>query len=161
MDAWLSGYTAEPPQPEGEAQLQELRAEQAAAESDIERIDGQLRRAFELVEQQIYTAEQFIERRDALTSRRARRENYLHTLAERLRAIQDGSGRCAPPPPQPAADACKAPSAAQRHALLQSVLLRAEYEKTPPPGQRKQSAEIILTLFPRIPMAEPHADGCI
>jgi len=157
MREWISNYTAESQNITGAAaeQLKEIQQNIEVVKKEIEKVDSQFKRAFELVEQGVYTTEQFIQRRNDLQGRKKTSMDHLESLEAQQETIQSAinTRKYIIPQMEHVIDAFPVATVEERHELLQSVLYRIEYSKIPEPGQNSRDAKLCLTLFPKIPKA--------
>lgn len=152
---WLENYKTRiskgPPEDNKETELQES---VILLHKELERMDDQLQRAFDLVEQGIYTPEQFVDRQRVLTSRKkelttqvAIQEQALqeyratYTMHESLIPRIEAVLRAYP----------SARSAEEKNHLLRSVLQRINYRKFPQESDGKRKFCLDLDLVPLIP----------
>ena len=151
-----------------EAYLKDFRAEQAQARpvdtSSIEdalialdREDRQLRaqeaKAYDLVEQGIYSTETFLSRTRTIAARREKisgQADELRQEMDRLITLQ-ASRTDLIPQLEHVLDVYWTASVAERNELLKSVLEKVEYRKTRR-NRSKDGGDMSLTLFPRIPV---------
>lgn len=152
MREWISGYVSKNTNPSGvaEAQLDEIQSFISASEKELEKLDN---RAFELVEQGIYTTEQFIQRRDDLQKRKTDRKEQIKDLESKRDKLQAAMSVEIDLVPQMehVINAFPIATVEERKELLQSVFDRIEYRKELKPGQTIREAKIELTLYPRVP----------
>ncbi len=152
MREWISGYVSKNTNPSGvaEAQLDEIQSFISASEKELEKLDN---RAFELVEQGIYTTEQFIRRRDDLQKRKTDRKEQIKDLESKRDKLQAAMSVEIDLVPQMehVINAFPIATVEERKELLQSVFDRIEYRKELKPGQTIREAKIELTLYPRVP----------
>ena len=136
-----------------EEQLQEIQQNIALIKKESEKIDSQFKRAFELVEQGIYTTDQFVQRRDELQGRKKVSAEHLRSLEEQQNAVQSAINmkEIIVPQMERVIDAFPVATVEERHELLKSILYRIEYKRVPETGQNLRDANLCLTLFPKIP----------
>lgn len=156
LKSWLSSYRTEikPLQDHLTEPLEALGIERDQIHREITKTADQLRRAMELVEQQIYTLEQFVERRAELNARKDFLSKQLRAIDDKIENIQaaiDMRESIIPRLEHVIEAFPKADSAEQQHQLLKAVVDRIEYKRTLEPGQKRTQAEIMLTISPHIP----------
>lgn len=155
MREWISNYMAESQNiiSTAEEQLQEIQQNIALIKKESEKIDSQFKRAFELVEQGIYTTDQFVQRRDELQGRKKVSAEHLRSLEEQQNAVQSAINmkEIIVPQMERVIDAFPVATVEERHELLKSILYRIEYKRVPETGQNLRDANLCLTLFPKIP----------
>lgn len=155
MREWIANYMAESQNiiNTAEEQLQEIQQNIAVIKKEIEKIDSQFKRVFELVEQGIYTTDQFVQRRDELQGRKKVSAEHLRSLEEQQNAVQSAIDmkEIIVPQMERVIDAFPVATVEERHELLKSILYRIEYKRVPETGQNLRDANLCLTLFPKIP----------
>lgn len=132
--------------------VRHLRAAIAAADKELAATEAQIKRAYELVEQGIYTPEQFLERSRDLSARKATIEQQRATLqAELDRQTQEDAQRAqlAPRIKQVLDAYPLAESAAEKNELLKSVISRVVYKKTVRERWSPGGSDMTLTITPR------------
>lgn len=155
---WLAAYQIEVCQSAAPlaAQKADLLTARTARQAAIGRIDAQLRRACELVEQDVYTPAQFADRQRCLATEAEMQETAIADLDRQLQRIDAAIGRYAAAVPrtiQLMQVYAAAEDAAAENRLLKSVLSQITYEKNGSRRDLGQDTTITLTLFPLVPDA--------
>lgn len=152
---WTVAFDA--PQAPAELPAPDRAAAQAAARQLAEQratLEGQMRRLYDLLEQGIYSADLYRERRDELTARIADVDAALADLQAAPRP--DPRASLVPQIRTVAGAYSAAADPAEKNALLRTVIDRITYTKArrcyrnDPPG-----AHLNLVIYPRIPPDDP------
>lgn len=141
---WCVDYS-DAPEPEPPA----VSEEQEAIKRQIEAVEAQLKRAYELVEIGAYSAAEFVERRNALE----KRLNALRTAATPNPSPRKGEAvKAAVPAIERVLDAFPyATTAQQQNELLKSVVEKIVYTKTEQGSKKVNPASLMtLDIYPRI-----------
>jgi len=145
---------ARPEDPSGPAE--EIRALERALEAnkkELEDLTVQLQRIYELTEQGVYSSEDFVTRSQNNADRRAAAEEARSELEQRLERQREVLANRATIAPRirHVLDAYPlAETAAEKNALLRSVLERVVYSKSTR-ERWSGGSDLTLTLFPRVP----------
>lgn len=134
------------------AELGSLRRAAATLEKELEQIEEQERRAYDLVEQGVYSAEIFTARCRELSRRRAAAESNLLQTDSAITALERGIHQKTHLAPAirhvvDSYDMAKTPQ--EKNDLLRSVLTSVTYTKTT--GGRYKASDMSVTLHPRFP----------
>ena len=132
MRVWLAGFTRDeasvPADTETAAEIRAI----TAHENELSRLAAQLDRAYELVEQGVYTADVFLDRSRKIADRRAELEEKIAALRSDVQHRQEIAASREQIAPKmthvlDAYDAAQTP--AEKNALLRSVLEKVVYRK--------------------------------
>lgn len=121
-------------------------------EQEIKNIDQQLEKAYDLVEQGIYTTQVFLERSTRLTERRKQVEGQLADEQEARRAADERERmryEIVPQLKSVLATYAKAQTAQEKNDLLKTVLERIVYTKTTR-VRSKAGSDLSIVLYPRL-----------
>ncbi len=138
-------------------QESDTKAAIANSRSELTRVDEQMQRAFDFVEQGIYTPEQFLERRRVLAGRREELSAAIQKLEDTLqsvRRIYDMSADVIPRIESVLNAYPAAETAEEKNNLLCSVLRRIIYQKHPSEAGNAGKYELNLDFLPIIPSVE-------
>lgn len=153
MEDWLKEFELSYQQQEIDDSSEDdaLQIGLAGLERELSQLDEQESRAFDLVEQGIYTPEVFIQRTKVLSARRTVLEEQYHSIAEQLEKQKKlcHSRKELIPRIKYIIEVypfCSSPK--EKNDLLRSVLERVEYTKTE--GGRYHSSNMHVTVYPRL-----------
>lgn len=121
--------------------------------SEVSRLKAQLNRAYDLLEQNIYTIDVFRERQANLTTSITAAENQINTIQKELKdlyEIQDTRNHFAPRVSH-LLDSYRSNSIEQNNRLLKELIERITYEKTEKNTRGKRdNCNFSLRIYPRI-----------
>jgi DNA invertase Pin-like site-specific DNA recombinase len=153
LERWLEGFEAEPQTgPVSKLDTTDMEAALAALDRDLQQLDAQEGRAYDLVEQGVYTSEVFLARMRTISDRREKLTTQAETIRQELDRIRqsEAAGAALIPQLRHVLDAYPSGTIQEKNNLLRSVLEKAEYTKTRR-DRWKGGGDMQLTLFPRIP----------
>lgn len=136
--------------PSSHQEIEVLQRALALGEKQLDQLQQQETRAFELVEQAVYTVEQFTQRKRELTNRKQSLLHKQEKLRLELQSREQETSSKLPmlPKLRHVLDSYPlAQDAAEKNTLLKSVLTRVIYLKTT--GGRYQESNLQLMVFPR------------
>ena len=155
LKKWLKEYKVEVKKLPGESSAKSRKLEEALGHCNVEMqsIEAQRVKAFELIETGVYTVEQFQERQRILSMRRNEALEKIEALRADLDAISRMSEAKKEIVPQvstvlKAYDRAK--SVQEKNALLKSILSKVIYTKTTT-KKSPEGSDLTLTLYPRLP----------
>ena len=132
LRVWLANLERRPDEAEPDAEIPSLRRTISTSEAELKKLSAQLDRAYELVEQGVYTPEIFLERSQKISARRDELLQAITTLTdeitrrEQLQASQDALA----PSIRHVIEAYPlATTPKEKNALLKSVLEKVVYTK--------------------------------
>lgn len=155
LRSWLGGFEQVPPEnPEflNQEELATLNRSIAVLQRKLERLSAQEHRAYELVEQGIYTPRIFSDRMAELSQNRKAVQKQLKALQKSAETMENTREK----PLQPHAtvqyvldayNMAKTPK--EKSDLLRSLLDHVEYHKST--GGRYRESDLCLVLYPRLP----------
>lgn len=151
LEAWLNNYRMEQTET---APVDTTSIEDAliALDKEDRQLRGQEERAYDLVEQGIYSTETFLSRTRSIAARRkkiADQSATLRTEMDRLMRLQESRSQLIPQV-EHVLDVYWSANNKERNALLKSVLEKVEYRKTRR-ERWKGGGDMELTLFPKLP----------
>ncbi len=155
MRKFLADFEQTPMEQDTEAESTERAALSRSVSSlkkELEQIDTQEQKAYDLVEQGIYTPEVFTDRTTELSRRRQAAENQLETLLEAVSGLDSRvqAKKEIAPAFRRVLDKCElAETAKEKNELLKSVLDHVEYHKTI--GGRYRESDLSIKLAPKLP----------
>lgn len=140
------------------SQQASLSAEIAALEKELSSVEAQISRAFDLVEQGVYTTEIFLQRSRALTQKKDEltlalddRRQHLAQLSASLRSNEELAPRI-----RRVLDVYPDATVQEQNDLLKSVLSRVWYKKTVRLTRDPSSADdLTVSLVPLLPPLSP------
>lgn len=146
LRSWLDGYKVRLDRADFREEIGECTAMLEKTSAEIDALSAQLERAFTLVEQGVYSAELFRERKDKLTAELAEKESCRSAAEKRLHSLEsDGAERAGL---IPAAEELLASyddmTPAEKNRLLKAILQKIEYKKG-------RGGKIVIDIFPRLP----------
>lgn len=152
MRLWLAGFERDARKAEKHTDTLAEETALTAHENELERLAAQLDRAYELVEQGVYTADVFLERSRRIADRRAELEQKTAQLRQEITRKQAAAASAEQIAPKmthvlDAYDAARTP--AEKNALLRSVLQKVVYEKNQ--RDRWGGDGFHLDLYPLLP----------
>ena len=126
-----------------------------AIAKDLKQLDAQEAKAYDLVEQGVYTTEIFLTRTKTIAERRAALQEQQRTVQAELRRIRfaEESRSMVVPRVQHVLDTYWQASNTERNIMLKEVLDRVVYTKTIS-GRWAKSTDLNLELFPKMPSAD-------
>ncbi len=124
----------------------------AALEKELNQLNAQEQKAFDLVEQGVYTTELFLSRSRTIADRRNTTRHQLDELnAERTRLIEIQQSRSKLIPKiKNVLDTYPSASTKERNEMLKDILEKVEYRKTRR-SRQKGGSDMQLILYPRLP----------
>ncbi len=158
---WLCDYQQTSIHPDAarfQSAMEACHAEHARLEAEQQKIETQRQRAYELIEQGVYTTDVFLERQAALTERELNLTKAMKDVATRLneyREQQFSASTIIPKMENVLSVYDFSAPAAERNALLSSVLSKVIYHKTTNLRWSDES-DLSLTLYPIIPSSYHH-----
>lgn len=152
MRLWLAGFERSAAAQEKQADTRAEENALTAQKNELEKLAAQLDRAYELVEQGVYTADVFLERSRRIAERRAELEQKTTQLRQEIARKQAAAASAEQIAPKmthvlDAYDAAKTPT--EKNALLRSVLQKVVYEKNQ--RDRWGGDGFHLDLYPLLP----------
>ncbi len=155
---WLADYAvqARTPHPDEEARKGAALAALHQAKADLDAVGAQLARAYELVEQGIYTPEVFADRQAALLSRQAKLTQAMRKAQSEIRQYERQAAalsRLVPAVEHIAEVYRDTPTAEEKNNLLKSALHHIIYRKTRA-IDHPDGSDLVLTLYPNFPDAD-------
>lgn len=157
LHEWLRGYELEwEVQPEQKAiSVIEVKAKAVArAEADLKKLDKQLERTHDLLEQEVYDVDTFLDRSRALADKIAAAKELLLSLRQELAEEEEREARkvdIIPKVKNLLEVYASLPSAQAKNDLLKEVLEKVVYRKERVPGQKLPADGFELEIYPRIP----------
>ena len=151
MEKWLEDFRAEYTAQE-RPDTGPVEDALAALQKDLSQLDSQEARAYDLVEQGVYSSEVFLNRTRTISARREKLTAQARQLQEelaRLDHLADAREQIIPQM-QHVLDVYPAATIAEKNHLLGSVLEKIEYRKTRR-DRSKGGGDMTLTLFPKLP----------
>ena len=147
LRVWFEGYKVRIDTSGFEDEISECRRLIDQAGQDIESVNSQMERAFNLVEQGIYTVELFRERKEKLMQELSEKQNYKNVLEAKLQSFleADDPHTFIIPQTETLLASYYDMDAREQNRLLKAILQKIEYRKKP-------SGEITIDLYPRLPM---------
>ncbi len=131
----------------------DLLEQQASLDRQLSRVDAQISRAYELVEQGIYSSDVFLQRSAELATRQkdllAKSAALSRRIDEVTQSIQQQS--LLVPQLRHVLDVYPSSSPEEKNALLKSVLVKAYYKKTTDLRNKSIEDDMTLSLVPRLP----------
>lgn len=155
MRKFLADFEQTPMEQDTEAESTERAALSRSVSSlkkELEQIDTQEQKAYDLVEQGIYTPEVFTDRTTELSRRRQAAEKQLETLLEAVSGLDSrvqAKKEIAPAFRRVLDNFELAETAKEKNELLKSVLNHVEYHKTI--GGRYRESDLSIKLAPKLP----------
>lgn len=152
MRDWLDKFELEyqkAPQDSGNADT--LRLGIASIDREVAQIDQQVERAFDLVEQGVYTPEIFVQRSAALTARKdalVKKKKDVEAQLEKETSLSRSHDELVPRIQYVLETYPLSTGAKEKNDLLRSVLDRIEYTKTE--GGRYCPSNMHVTVFPKL-----------
>ena len=146
---WVRGYTVEIENVAFESEADSCRARIGRLTAELEKLDAQLNNAFDLVEQGLYTKEEFRLRKEKLTAGRNAILDELNGLSERLPALEQQASFHEDLIPRTEAllDSYEQMTVTERNRLLKEILYRIEYRKD-------HDGALEIDIYPKIPMKQ-------
>ncbi|MEA4823623.1 MAG: recombinase family protein [Clostridiaceae bacterium] len=158
MREWLDDYIAETMQSEqanaSSQEVAELRAGIVRIETELATLKKQESRAYDLVEQGIYTADVFFERTRDIAARRADCElriAKLNAQLEEANRLISARSEIIPRFEKVLDTYCSTESAKEKNDLLKSVLDHAVYTKTVRTRWSPNGSDMQLKIYPKLP----------
>lgn len=124
----------------------------AALEKELSQIDSQEARAYDLVEQGIYSTDTFVSRSNKLLERRKTIGQKLESIQlerDRIIALQHSRSEIAPKI-RHVLDVYSSSTVKEKNDMLKDVLEKVEYKKTTR-SRSKNGSDMQLTLYPKLP----------
>ena len=154
LQNWLVTYSDEnapsaPPKNAADAVVEQLQRQKQTLQT-------QLSRLYDLLEQGVYTTEVFLTRQRELTERLSALEEKLAAAQKPPELDMEACIRQALPRVKAVLDAYPlAETAAEKNALLKSVIERIDYQKTKRSTRWQNSLDFLqMTIYPRVPAGE-------
>ena len=118
----------------------------ARLEQEVEKIQAQMDKAYNLVEQGIYTLEIFKARHDKLTASKTEIEQRKAAIMEELQKLEENEATQSSliPNTEELLGSYEMMTVQERNTLLKAILRRIEYEKG-------EDGKIVLDLYPMLP----------
>ncbi len=146
LRSWLSGYRVKVEAADFTEEADELQARLTHLAQEEARLTTQLDNACDLLEQGIYTPEEFQRRREKLRTQLdalQAQQSAAQQAQRQMTQAQEGQSTLIPQT-ENLLTSYEALTVAERNALLKALLHRIEYDKTP-------SGEVAIDLYPRLP----------
>ena len=146
---WVKGYTVEIENVGFESEADSCRDRIGQLTAELEKLNAQLDNAFDLVEQGLYTKEEFRRRKEKITGSQKTVQSQLDSLYERLPALEGQANFHENVIPQTEAllDSYDQMAVAERNKLLKEILYRIEYRKD-------HDGALEIDIYPKIPMKQ-------
>ena len=143
---WLKGYKVKIDGIGFAEEIARDKEQLARLEQEAEKIQAQMDKAYDLVEQGIYTLEIFKARHDRLTESKVEIEREKAAVSEELERLENNEAAQSNliPNTEELLESYELMTAQERNALLKAILRRIEYEKG-------ADGKIILDLYPMLP----------
>ena len=157
---WLKGYEIENAgnieidSYTEDIEMESLSERISSLKQDVSALNSQALKAYDLVEQGIYTPEVFIERTRIISEKKETAESSLHLAEkelERLRKLKDSRETIAPAIRHVLDIYPTAKSPTEKNELLKSVLDKVVYRKTKRASKNGSGGDMQLTVFPKLP----------
>ena len=147
LRSWLSGYQVNIQASGFEDEIASCKMQLSRLSEDHDRLQGQLDSACNLVEQGVYTLDEFRRRKEVLTESMNNVQAQVNRLTERLSLLENqGSVRAnLIPQTETLLESYDQMSAAERNRLLKEILSKIEY-------RRETKGKLEIDLFPNLPM---------
>lgn len=155
LRSWLADFDQAPPDDTTEAEAAEqasLERSISALQREMEQVAQQEQRAYDLVEQGVYTVELFTARCQELSRRRLDLEQRIQAAGAAMTALEQqlqAKSLIAPAVRRVLDSYALAETPEEKNALLHSVLKDVVYTKTT--GGRYQASNMSITIHPRLP----------
>lgn len=152
MRLWLSTFARETNLQSEDSELDSLRRIMSGHESELKKLAAQLDRAYDLVEQGVYTPEVFLARSQRIAARRAELEESIRALQDeinRREEVQLARAQIAPKMRHVIDAYPVAETPEEKNALLKSVLEKVVYTKEN--RDRWGGDGMRLEIFPLLP----------
>lgn len=162
LEAWIKHYELEITEPiitsSASGQICAIQAAICAKDKELDTLQKQLAKAFDLLEQGVYTADDFIARKSDLSSRIEAARSDLDRLkqeANRAERQEKAVTEFIPHVKTILQAYQEASTATAKNELLREILEKAMYYKEKSGAYRGQSADnFIIELYPRLPECE-------
>lgn len=135
-----------------DSELETMKKSIDALKKELTSLQIQEKRAFELVEQTVYTVDQFLMRSKELAGRKLQVETKIQNVEDDIKSRENTEKSKASLIPQikhVLATYPEAETAEEKNKLLRSILEKVVYSKTI--GGRYKESDMTITLFPLIP----------
>lgn len=156
LASWLSGYEIEWENAEKRGAPKGSEVKQKAlqrAEADLSRLQKQLEKTHDLLEQEVYDVDTFLDRSRALADKITDAKRLAETLRHEaaIEEEREASRKNIIPKVKNLMEVYHTlPSAEAKNEMLKDVVEKAVYKKVPTPGRRLPD-EFELEIYPRIP----------
>lgn len=146
LRVWLAGYKVKIDTADFSEHLAACQIQLQQIERELDKLQGQLEKAFELVERGAYTIEVFQERRDKLTQEIAAQEARRAGVLETVQFVEQKAYQRSNIIPKTEAlmESYEDMTPQERNDLLKEILMKVEYTKEP-------KGEVQIDLYPRLP----------
>ena len=147
LRTWVQGYKVQIDHATFDSEKKACAAQIERLKGERDRLDSQLENAYELVEQGIYTRDEFRRRKAKLTDSMAELDIQIDDYKQRLAAFEstDHFNENLIPQTEALLDSYDQMTPAERNKLLKEILYRIEYRK-------ETNGELEIDLFPKLPM---------
>ncbi len=146
---WVAGYTVEIENVGFESEAASCRKRIKKLQEEMEKLEAQLNNAFDLVEQGLYTKEEFRRRKEKITNGQKDILAKLDRLTVRLPSLEEKENfdENLIPRTEALLESYEQMAVAERNKLLKEILYRIEYRKN-------HDSALEIDIYPKIPMKQ-------
>ena len=157
LQEWLRAYKVEiAAETADSSRLEDMKTALAASQAEIKRVTSQIERAYELVEQGVYTAEHFVEGKKKLPARRDKLTEEAEQYRQQMDVFQQNQHlreEFIPWTEEAIRAYPSAQDAEQKNQMLRQILQKIMYRKHPIAEGKGRQYALSLDFYPAIPDA--------